>query len=206
MSTQPTSTGQPIPLPAATVIQSAVDGRQTVPVPSAIALAIPRLAEGIFQFEITPSDFTALTANTLGNLGTSEDGFDELFATPALELDKDIATFPDLAQHLADADFIEGNFESSTWSPIGDDTARFVKDGDAIVDDFNAQVNPGGTNPPPTQPPPGEPPPGQPPGGGGGPGGGPPGPSPGGGGGPIEPPSGCDPTIEGGCPEVPPAL
>lgn len=114
-------------------------------------------------------NFQALTANTLGQEITDNDGWDNDLNAVASLLGEDINTVSALDGFLSDAGFVVGALDDAVLSGIAQDHAAMVDGGDPLLDDLSGIVsNAPGQSPPP--PPPGPPPP-EP---GGGPGGGPP--------------------------------
>jgi len=117
-------------------------------------IAIPRLTDAHLALTPITPQFTQITLDTLGVHGTSDDGVDDLIAIPALAIDDDIDSIPQLDQHLLDADFVEGEFAGASWTPIAGDLAPFGQSGDSILGAFSDAVVPadpgtGGTGAPP---------------------------------------------------------
>lgn len=124
--------------------------REKVPPITTIAGARDVLAALDYQEE-GPS-FVALAAGTLGDAGTNLDGYDAAMLDILATLDGDAAAPADLAEHVAAADFVNGQFIADNGTPLADELAAFKEAGDNVVNEVNTSY--GGTpQPPPVTPP-----------------------------------------------------
>lgn len=97
---------------------------------------IARFTEADLAIAPRDSGMLQLVNDTLGDYGTAGDGFDALMAIPAGSYQDDVDALPALIQHLTDADFNPGEFESGYWSPIGQDVQAFTDAGDTLLQGY----------------------------------------------------------------------
>jgi hypothetical protein len=95
--------------------------------------ALPRLDDSKPVYVAVGSDFQGITARTLGNAITGSDGYDSIVAAPLGAFDGDVAALPQLDQHIADADYGDGQFRAGNIDPIVADAGPFITTGDSII-------------------------------------------------------------------------
>lgn len=98
---------------------------------------------GSDQLNITVSDpeFSPLVASVLGNEITDTDGWDNDISVVASSFAPDSDLVDSLAQHIADADFVDGAADTSVLAPITDATAQFQSDGDALFSKMSDAID-----------------------------------------------------------------
>lgn len=120
---------------------------------SMVAVKFGRIGpQGPLDTSVVDMQFTQDVHDTLGNLGTSSDGMDDLLNEMASLIDNDsqgVADANTLLDDITDTDY--PTFEANTWTPIAGDLATFQDSGDAIVAQFNTHIVP--PAPPADQPP-----------------------------------------------------
>lgn len=160
MASAPTSASVPQDMPASglvgaaslTAVQAASGGLQPVIV-SSVAARIARIADGgPLDTSVVAVQLSQDVSDTLGNLGTNDDGMDNLLNDMASLIDTDSQGVVDagsILNEITDTDY--PTFEANTFTPIAGDLGTFQDAGDAIVAQFNTDIIP--PPPAPTQPP-----------------------------------------------------
>lgn len=107
--------------------------------------ALPPLAPGALTYTPGKPQFSDLAAQTLGNAGTSADGFDALFTSVASIVDADIASLAVFDALAVAGGFVDGAVSAILLEPIAHEYSAFLAVGDAdmgSVDDGNGQGGP----------------------------------------------------------------
>jgi hypothetical protein len=107
-------------------------GRATAGTVFVVGATLPRLDDALPVYTPVGSDFRAVTANTLGNVATGNDGFDALMAAPAATVDADHDAVHDVSVSVAAADFNPGDAASALLTPVEVETAAFIAGGDGL--------------------------------------------------------------------------
>lgn len=100
---------------------------------AAPAVAVQRVVDPAADWAPATSDIQGLAARTLGNAGTSGDGFDALIALPLSTFNADAAVLSDLDVALAAADFVEGLFDHWNYNPAAGSIGIFIDGGDGLL-------------------------------------------------------------------------
>jgi hypothetical protein len=109
---------------------------------------IPPLAPDDLKFVAEPSDFTGLVGSELGNLGTDQDGFDEIFNDAATLAATAGAVLDSNDQDLADASFALSAFDENETTNLLAGLQPAADAADTALAQFNTDVPPdptGGT-------------------------------------------------------------
>jgi hypothetical protein len=101
-------------------------------------VALQRLVDPATEYSVVGSDFTGLTARTLGNAGTGADGFDSLIALPLNSFNADVSTLAELDTALVTMDFVEGLFDHWNYNPVAGSIAIYLDGGDSLLSGFAA--------------------------------------------------------------------
>lgn len=101
-----------------------------------MARGIRPLADDELLFAVQPAEFSPLVAETLGDNLTDADGFEQLLSDAALNLNAETNELDGLVSDLLDANFIPGEFEQASVSPMLADHVAFVTSGDALLSDM----------------------------------------------------------------------
>jgi hypothetical protein len=110
--------------------------------------ALARVDETPITLTPLAVQFLQSLSDTLGNYGTSTDGFDIVHADTVAAFNAEAPTVDAAAQHIMDASFTPGQASSAVLDPIGQDVIAFNKGGDTIMQDLGLQIAPpagGGT-------------------------------------------------------------
>jgi hypothetical protein len=107
---------------------------------------MPPLKPGDLVYTPGKPQFSQLAADTLGNAGTTGDGFDALFASVATIVDADIISMGVLDGFLAAAGFVDGAIASAVYTPIAHQYDTFLAVGDADIGSIDDVI--GGSSPP----------------------------------------------------------
>lgn len=94
---------------------------------------IPRIPTDPPLFVATPIDLESTVANDLGVLGTAADGFDAIFNALMQAQADGLAGLSDLDVLLAEADFVDGAFDTTDIAPFSASIADMQAAGDPTV-------------------------------------------------------------------------
>src|SRR5262249_44858960 len=117
--------------------QAVRGGAQPVVV-SSVAVKIPRLDDGSpLDTTIVDPQLTQDVADTLGNMGTPDDGMDQLFTDMALNIDGDVQGLADtnsILGEITDTDY--DSFQANTFDPITAAHGDVITQGQTLFDTF----------------------------------------------------------------------
>ena len=101
------------------------------------------ISDGEIEYTPGPPEFSSLTAETLGNAGTNQDGFDSMLNEVFDALASDSPSLASLDSLLGDAAFTPGEIEGHLVTPVVSDIASFQQAGDALVTNLDATLSTG---------------------------------------------------------------
>jgi hypothetical protein len=105
-------------------------------------IATPFLSESQVTVFGTPAEFQTLVASEVGGILLDSDGEEAAIEALQAFLDADTASSSDLDLVLSDADFILGDFEGGTITPVVTDAAATFKAGTDQLTDLLGDTNP----------------------------------------------------------------
>lgn len=115
-------------------------------------LALRPIAPGELVYIPGDAEFVRLAADTLGNEGTGDDGFDSSFSQIVGGVDGDGDSVVTGSGELGEAAFTAGAEKAEALTPLVEEHAQFIADGQPMVDGLLVHlgfqpIGPGGITP-----------------------------------------------------------
>jgi hypothetical protein len=99
---------------------------------------VQRAADPATLYIAAGSDFQGIAARTLGNAGSSSDGFDAIIAVPLSTFSADVAALSELDAALFAMDFVEGAYSAVSFDYVVAGVDSIASDGAVLTGIFGA--------------------------------------------------------------------